>query len=76
MRMILQSAFTDHYLTQSGTWTRTATEARIFEEWLDAYEFTLEQDLVDTYIVPMPEPEPSSDSIPALPEMLSELQLK
>ena len=74
MRMVLQSAFTDLFLVRNNGWTRTLADARVFEEWLDAYEFTLEEALVDTYIVPLPTGE-MAECI-AEPSELSELELK
>ena len=76
MRMVLQSAFTDRYLARNRDWTADLSKARIFDEWLEAYQFTLDQELVDTFIVPL-----AVESAPAIspldgPADVPELQLK
>ena len=53
MKMLLQHAGTGLYVQSKGKWTDNPRLARGFEEWIDAYDYTIFNCLTDTFIVPL-----------------------
>ena len=52
MKMMLQQASSGLYFKSKGEWIADFNKARVFDDWADAYEYSIFQKVSDSFIVP------------------------